>query len=216
VAIWGRRPKAPFSDGENRGSSVACWMNVPQQLLSLAISCLSITRCKGNGLTELAVHGEMRWGMRRGSGMGDDQKWWWWWWWWWQWRWWRWAGSSPVFPWLQVLAASAVPAWPLPGETGFAPKPHVRGREAAAPREPATRPSAPPRWRRPSITAEAPPARPPLRRTPPRKAAPAPGPAPPSPPRPGPGPGHLRCTGPGCAQRPETKAERPRCRRLFP
>ena len=24
------------------------------------------------------------------------------------------------------------------------------------------------------------------------------------------------CTGPGCAQRPETKAERPRCRRLFP
>ncbi|KAM7318854.1 hypothetical protein ACRRTK_021966 [Alexandromys fortis] len=60
-----------------------------------------------------------------------------------------------------VLAGSAVPAWPLPGETGFAPKPHVRWREAAAPHEPATRPSELPRRLRPSIAALVPPARPP-------------------------------------------------------
>lgn len=53
------------------------------------------------------------------------------------------AGSSPVSPSLPVLSASSVPAWPLPRETGFAPKPHVCGRQAAAPREPAPPPPAP-------------------------------------------------------------------------
>ena len=48
------------------------------------------------------------------------------------------ARSSPVSSSPPVFSASRLPARPLPGgtqPTGFAPKPHVRGRKAAAPSE---------------------------------------------------------------------------------